>query len=57
MSATKEKRPRRVVAKPRLLTEVKRTITEYDLGVDQPIGVLLDAIRDDIVKAAEAQYE
>ncbi len=42
-----EKKPvRRPVALPRLHKSIERFCAEHELGVDQPIGQLLDAVRD-----------
>ncbi len=47
-----KKTARRAVAKPRLLKALNETIKEHDIGMDAPVGKLIDAIKDDIVQDA-----
>ena len=50
-----KKAPRRGVSKARLLKELRLIVSEYDLGMDNPIGALDEAIQKSIVEEAMAK--
>jgi hypothetical protein len=54
-TAKKTTKTRRQVSKARLLKELLSTMEAYDMGTDKPVGVLLDAIRNDIVEEQMAK--
>jgi hypothetical protein len=49
MAVEKKPKARRSVSKARLLKELRLVTKEYNLGMDQPIGALDDAIEKSIV--------